>query len=74
MTTSDQGSSSDIMLRLVGLYREAAQAAAETHHHVKQAADLFELDPVHPERLRGAVEGQGSRTTDGGAGRPRCQP
>jgi hypothetical protein len=48
MTTSDQESSSDIMLRLVGLYREAAQAAAETYHHVKQAADLFEIDPVHP--------------------------
>ena len=54
MTTSDQESSSDesssdIMLRLVGLYREAAQAAAETYHHAKQAADLFEIDPVHPE-------------------------
>jgi hypothetical protein len=50
MTTSDQESSSDesssdIMLRLVGLYREAAQATAETYHHVKQAADLFEIDP-----------------------------
>jgi hypothetical protein len=30
--------------RLVGLYREAAQAAADTYHHAKQAAD-----PVHPE-------------------------
>jgi hypothetical protein len=49
MTASDQESSSDIMLRLVGLYREAAQAAAETYHHAKQAADLFEIDPVHPE-------------------------
>ncbi len=49
MTTSDQGSSSDIMLRLVGLYRQAAQAAAETYHHTRQAADLFEIDPVHPE-------------------------
>ena len=48
MTTSDQESSSDIMLRLVGLYREAAQAAAETYHHAKQAAELFEIDPVHP--------------------------
>jgi hypothetical protein len=49
MTASDQESSSDIMLRLVGLYREAAQAAAVTYQHVKQAADLFEIDPVHPE-------------------------
>ena len=54
MTTSDQESSSDesssdIMRRLVGLYREAAQATAETYHHAKQAADLFEIDPVHPE-------------------------
>jgi hypothetical protein len=49
MTASDQESSSDIVLRLVGLYREVAQAAAETYQHVKQAADLFELDPVHPE-------------------------
>jgi hypothetical protein len=40
MTTSDQESSSDIMLRLVGLYRQAAQAAAETYHHAKQAAVL----------------------------------
>jgi hypothetical protein len=49
VTTSDQESSSDIMLRLVGLYREAAQAAAVTYQHAKQAADLFELDPVHLE-------------------------
>jgi hypothetical protein len=49
MTASDKESSSDIMLRLVGLYREAAQAAAVTYQHVKQAADLFEIDPVHPE-------------------------
>jgi len=49
MTASDQESFSDIMHRLVGLYREVAQAAAETYQHVKQAADLFEIDPVHPE-------------------------
>jgi hypothetical protein len=49
VTASDQESSSDIMLRLVGLYREVAQAAAVTYQHVKQAADLFEIDPVHPE-------------------------
>jgi hypothetical protein len=48
MTTSDQESSSDVALRLVGLYREVARAAAETYHHAKQAADLFEIDPVHP--------------------------
>jgi hypothetical protein len=48
VTASDQESSSDIMLRLVGLYREAAQAAAVTYQHAKQAADLFEIDPVHP--------------------------
>ena len=36
MTASDQESFSDIMLRLVGLYREVAQAAAETYQHVKQ--------------------------------------
>jgi hypothetical protein len=34
---------------LVELYREAAQAAADTYHHAKQAAELFEIDPVHPE-------------------------
>jgi hypothetical protein len=49
VTASDQESFSDIMLRLVGLYREVAQAAAVTYQHVKQAADLFEIDPVHPE-------------------------
>jgi hypothetical protein len=48
MTTSGQESSSDIALRLVGLYREVAREAAETYHHAKQAADLFEIDPVHP--------------------------
>jgi hypothetical protein len=49
MTAGDQESFSDILLRLVGLYREVAQAAAETYQHVEQAADLFEIDPVHPE-------------------------
>jgi hypothetical protein len=34
---------------LVELYREATQAAADTYHHAKQAAELFEIDPVHPE-------------------------
>ena len=48
-TTSDQESISDIVCRLVELYREAAQAAADTYHHAKQAAELFEIDPVHPE-------------------------
>jgi hypothetical protein len=50
MTTSDQESSSDIALRLMGLYREVARAAAETYHHARQTADLFEfeIDPVHP--------------------------
>jgi hypothetical protein len=33
----------------VELYREAAQAAADAYHHAKQAAELFEIDPVHPE-------------------------
>ena len=48
MTASDQESFSDIALRLVGLYREVAKAAAEAYYHAKQAADLFEIDPVHP--------------------------
>ena len=48
MTTSDQASSRDVALRLVGLYREVAQAAADMYHHAKQAAELFEIDPVHP--------------------------
>ena len=48
MTTSDQASFSDIALRLVALYREVARAAAETNHHAKQTADLFEIDAVHP--------------------------
>jgi hypothetical protein len=48
MTTSDQASSRDVALRLVGLYREVARAAADMYHHAKQAAELFEIDPVHP--------------------------
>jgi hypothetical protein len=32
MTTSDQESSRDVALRLVGLYREVAQAAADMYH------------------------------------------
>jgi hypothetical protein len=48
MTTSDQESSRDVALRLVGLYREVARAAADMYHHARQAAELFEIDPVHP--------------------------